>query len=68
MVKYSSTIVNILQKKTTQNLPRYSSTGTMELNRFILFVPFEDNVVININTVWMIFFFWQTNKQHAPVT
>lgn len=39
----------------------------MELNRFILFVPFEDNVVININTVWMIFFL-QTNKQHAPVT
>lgn len=54
MVKNGSTIVNILQKN---NLPRYSSTGTMELNRFILFVPFEDNVVININTVWMIFFF-----------
>lgn len=65
MVKNGSTIVNILQKN---NLPRYSSTGTMELNRFILFVPFEDNVVININTVWMIFFFLQTNKQHAPVT
>lgn len=49
MVKNGSTIVNILQKK--NNLPRYSSTGTMELNRFILFVPFEYNVVININTV-----------------